>query len=147
METLFGPEPVKREKVRVSFRKDNTGEITAVFLDRIPMACYSHDGQHSACSAEWVRTTKPAKNYADLRRELEAIGYEIVVAKKMTYQKPGEITCPKCGARFKPNSEEYLSWCADEDRNLKQSFGKIEVKRMSLEEWAKKNHNCKNKKK
>ena len=41
-------------------------------------SCYSHIGQHSSCSKEWYRTTKPAtpKQYASLKRELEAAPYE-----------------------------------------------------------------------
>jgi hypothetical protein len=135
----------EREKVRVSFRQEKGGEVTAVFLgtmhDAKYMQSYSHVGQHSPCSTEWVRSTKMARNYTDLKRELESIGYDVIVSKKMVYPKPGYAVCPKCGRSFKPNKEEYERIAAEEDRNVGQGW-----KRVSLEEWAIKNHECKNKK-
>lgn len=45
--------------------------------------CYSHIGQHGGCSPEYAaesRYTKP-KQYKDLKKELESIGYKLKVAK------------------------------------------------------------------
>ena len=62
--------------MRVIFRADRGGEVTAVFPD-VPnraglMDCYSHIGQHSGCSLGWYRTTRPATldEYAPLLAEL-----------------------------------------------------------------------------
>lgn len=116
--TVIFPDFQERKKVRVSFRQDKDGEVTAVFLDRNPMECYAHIGQHSSCDAGWVRSTKVARNYADLKAEMERIGYDVIVSKKMVYPKPGCVVCPKCGRSFKPNHSEYDKVVAEEDRNV-----------------------------
>lgn len=143
--TLF-EEYSDRVTVRVSFRestdKEFKGEITAVFLS-IPaedgmLSCYSHDGRHGLCQPDWVRKTKPARSYAELRRELESIGYDVTVQRKMAYPKQGQVICHRCGAKIKPDKEAYERVCREEDRNVGPGF-----KRMSLEEWAIKNHDCK----
>ena len=75
--------------VRVAFREDRDGDITAVFIDDkscFPyLGCYAHIGQHSVCSVEWIRKTKPAKNYNNLLNELEGIGYNVEVIKRINY--------------------------------------------------------------
>ena len=134
--------------IRVCFRRDSAGEITAVFLskplDRGRFVCYEHVGQHGLCDQRWVRETRPAKpaEYSNLKRELESIGYSVTVSRRMFYPRPGEIVCPKCGARIKPDKEEYERICREEDARIGAGF-----KRMSLEEWAKRNHECKTKNK
>jgi len=58
-------------------------EVTAVFpcdpADRggDMMTCYAHVGQHSGCSLQWYRTTRPAtkEEAAPLLAELRSIGY------------------------------------------------------------------------
>lgn len=63
--------------VRVLFRRDREGEITACFPDD-DMTCYTHIGQHSGYSLEWYLTdTKAAtpEEYEPLKRELEAAPY------------------------------------------------------------------------
>lgn len=148
--TVIFPDFKEREKLRVSFRQDKAGELTAVFLDQMHdgknMVCYSHIGQHSSCDIGWVRKTKPAKpsEYSCLKSELESQGYSVTVQRRMTYPRPGEIVCPKCGAKIKPDKTEYERICREEDRNVGQGF-----RGMSLDEWAKRNHECKikNKKK
>lgn len=146
MNGIIFPGLQEREKARVSFRTDKSGEITAVFLDKAMrgeyMACYAHTGQHSECSVDWVRNTKVARSYAELRAEMESIGYDLIVSKKMVYPKPGQIRCEKCGARFMPNKSEYERICKEED--IRVGSGWI---RMSLEDWARKNHECKTKRK
>lgn len=57
------------------------GEVTAVFPTELggnhymDMTCYAHIGQHSSCSMEWYRATRPAKpeEYDELFRELRQI--------------------------------------------------------------------------
>lgn len=73
----------KEPIVPVLFRADSEpgDNITAVFptLPGSPglMSCYAHIGQHSSCSRDWLRTTRPAKpeEYASLKRELESAPY------------------------------------------------------------------------
>ena len=146
MNGIIFPEQAERQKVRVSFRESKDGEITAVFLDQmhdgVNMACYAHTGQHSECSLYWVRDSKPARNYAELRAEMQSLGYDVIVSKKMVYPKTGQVMCPKCGARFMPNKSEYERICKEED--IRVGSGWI---RMSLEDWARKNHECKTKRK
>lgn len=73
------------DKLPVIFRADRSGdfkgEVTAVF-PTLPaentgpsMTCYAHVGQHSGCSPEWYRATRPAEphEYADLLAELRGI--------------------------------------------------------------------------
>lgn len=78
-----------RISVRVAFREDQYGDITAVFIDDktcFPyLGCYAHIGQHSVCSVGWIRTTRPAKNYNNLLNELEGIGYDVEVIKRINY--------------------------------------------------------------
>ena len=69
-------------------------EITAVFpaepggdgtrLDQ--MTCYVYVGQHGTCDLGWYIQTKAAKpaEYAELLAELESIGYNLRVYRKMT---------------------------------------------------------------
>jgi len=70
---------------KISFRKDNDGEIIAVFLNEInhhsklELVCYAHMGQHGGCSIGWLYETRPAKSseYKSLLNELiHSIGYE-----------------------------------------------------------------------
>lgn len=80
--------------------KTGNVHITAVFptlpgnRDPYTATCYAHVGQHSACSPEWYRTTRPASpdESADLLAELRRI-YEsghygepvrLVIAKRWT---------------------------------------------------------------
>ena len=75
----------------VRFVKSENGDITAVFPGRkenikgkpIGLSCYSHVGQHSVCSPEWVNEQEQASEneYAPLKRELEGpVGYELKVS-------------------------------------------------------------------
>jgi hypothetical protein len=142
----------ERVAIRVSFRKDRDGEVCAVFLnddEDEKMTCYAHIGQHSTCVPGWVRETKTAKpdEFLELKAELESIGYDVTPVARMTYPDVSKIRCKKCGKIIRPDAEAYNAVCAEEDRNLSQSFdGKTPV-RIGLREWAIKNHECKNKKK
>jgi hypothetical protein len=76
------------EETPVLFRvsrapKRNGAEVAAVF-PCVPadtsgdhMTCYTHVGQHGACSFGWYATTRAAKpaEYAGLKRELESAPY------------------------------------------------------------------------
>ncbi len=69
-------------KVKFVYTKE-FNEVTAVFIDEntdFP-DCYSHVGQHSICSKEWVKEQKKAteKQYSQLFQELKNIGYKVEV--------------------------------------------------------------------
>jgi hypothetical protein len=71
-----------RSTIPVLFRKDDEGTVTA-FFPTLPgssnggdMTCYTHVGQHSSCSYEWMyRHTKLAQpgEYANLLAEITQI--------------------------------------------------------------------------
>lgn len=78
----------------VLFRVDKSGEfkgyVTAVFPREVnrngTFLCYSHTEQHGICTRGWVLSkTRPATpdEYADLKRELESIGYTLKVYARM----------------------------------------------------------------
>lgn len=76
--------------VPVLFRVDSGG-VTAVFPTEPGdysgnMTCYAHVGQHSGCSFGWYLTTRAATpaEYADLKAELESIGYRLKVYRRLT---------------------------------------------------------------
>ena len=77
------------EETRVAFRIEGKDDVCAVFPDDKNlsglMACYAHIGQHSYCNWDWYRKTKPAtsEQYADLKKELEKIGYVLKVVKRI----------------------------------------------------------------
>lgn len=72
-----------RPKVRVVFKKDKeSGEIVAVFPyaagGALMVPCYSHSGQHSACSTGYLQgkvTAATETEYAPLLRELQETAY------------------------------------------------------------------------
>jgi hypothetical protein len=77
--------------IEVQFRKFNNGDIIAVFpyeiwIDSL-VTSYMHVGQHSP--AVWFinQSTKAAtpEEYADLKAELERIGYELKVIKRRNH--------------------------------------------------------------
>jgi predicted nucleotidyltransferase len=77
------------EKTKTIFKILN-GEVIAIFPEvpgtNDPYTCgsYMHNGQHSSCDLNYViRRSKLAKpeEYADLKNELEYIGYNIEVIK------------------------------------------------------------------
>ena len=76
----------------VKFRKDNTGEITAVFpqlkynkrlYGNNMITSYAHIGQHTGACKEWIKETESANEseYSDLKQELESIGYNLKICK------------------------------------------------------------------
>ena len=57
------------------------------------MAYYAHVGQHGSCSYDWYITdTKPAKpdEYANLKAELESIGYDLDIKQQSNADKQRE---------------------------------------------------------
>jgi len=80
-------------KIDVMFRRDKANEVLAVFPYDISdskghCSCYAHLGQHGGCSWDYVMTrTVPAKEYSELQRELESIGYELNIVKRRNYDR------------------------------------------------------------
>jgi hypothetical protein len=74
----------------VIFRKFKDGEVIALFpfyietMDGSIMS-YMHIGQHGGASVNLVNITTPAKphEYADLKTELESIGYNLKIVKRI----------------------------------------------------------------
>lgn len=84
----------KEPLTRVIFRKFRDGEIIALFPDmdegRGMIGSYMHIGQHDAADRLIVvDKTKPAKpkEYAELKAELQRIGYRLTVRKRMSYRR------------------------------------------------------------
>ena len=84
------------EVTEVVFRKWNSGnkEVFALFpydVQNLKGDCgsYQHIGQHSGANYKHcISRSKPAtpKEYADLKKELKGIGYNLEVIKKINYQ-------------------------------------------------------------
>lgn len=81
-------------KTVVVFRKFKEGDIIALFPELCPSTkanecdSYMRVGQHGAACTSLVNDTKPAKEkeYASLKAELESIGYNLKVQKKISRQ-------------------------------------------------------------
>ena len=80
------------EVTKVIFRKFKDGDVIALFPEQRSTRfnlCYMHIGQHSDCDYNHiVSTTKLAteEEYADLKKELEFVGYNLKVVKKIQYK-------------------------------------------------------------
>ena len=79
---------------RVDTCKDFKGTVFALFphecSHRYFVTCYQHVGQHSSADYKAsINSSKPAtpKEYADLKAELESVGYNIKVVKRQNYDK------------------------------------------------------------
>ena len=78
-------------KTKVIFRKFKNGDVIALFPE-LPaykhyITCYEHFGQHGSADYHVVLDqTKLAspKEYQELKKELETIGYDVVVYKRYT---------------------------------------------------------------
>lgn len=79
-------------KTKVVFRKFPDGDIIAMFYEdqrpsKYGLVCmsYMEVGQHGEASLDLVQSTELAtpEEYADLKEELESIGYNLDVRKKM----------------------------------------------------------------
>lgn len=76
----------------VIFREWPSGDIIALFPYDISLhyhcSSYEHVGQHSPADYDLVISkTKPAKNFAALKKELEGLGYRLRVIKRRNYNK------------------------------------------------------------
>lgn len=80
--------------VRFVYDKDS-GEVVAVFpqlkynrklYGERMLVCYAHIGQHSSCVKDWAydknRPLATPQQYAELKKELENIGYKLKVCGK-----------------------------------------------------------------
>ena len=83
------------EKTKVIFRQFKTGNhaVIAYFpelpgnMDSATCMSYMHIGQHGAAlTLPWNTSTRPAhpSNYADLKAELEILGYKLQVCHRFT---------------------------------------------------------------
>ena len=77
------------ETTEVIFRVEKDGSILAVFpyisySGYNYVTCYQHIGQHGEMDWDYMLKTKPAapEQYADLKAELESIGYNLKVIKR-----------------------------------------------------------------
>lgn len=79
---------MEKFKVKVIFRKFKNGEIIALFpeiVGRRYVSSYMHLGQHSDADYSHVvqgTTLATPDEYMELKKELEKIGYIVVVGKK-----------------------------------------------------------------
>lgn len=78
-----------KEQTLTVFRKDPDGEVFALFpeLEGSPgfSMSYQHIGQHGSADYRLcIRRSEPAipEEYADLKEELESIGYNLKIRKK-----------------------------------------------------------------
>jgi hypothetical protein len=83
---------MKSNKTKVKFlvneREGEPVDLFAYFpaeywanFSHLTKTCYSHIGQHSACSTEYANESREAtpEEYADLKAELESIGYDLQI--------------------------------------------------------------------
>lgn len=83
-----------QEKTKVIFRKFPDGSVIAMFPelpgDNSVLNClnYMHEGQHgsSLATCEGTRPVLLPKDYANLYNELTAIGYNLIVVNRFSYQ-------------------------------------------------------------
>lgn len=74
---------MKRDRVKFYMEDDNN--VLAFFPEidwsRGTTMCYSHVGQHSACTIEYVQGLQLAthKQYMPLLQELHSLGYDLTV--------------------------------------------------------------------
>ena len=79
----------KAERTRVIFKQEGK-EVIAFFPEepgtRNPYncSCYERVGQHSSADVGYAAALKPAKEFAELKKELEMMGYLLCVGKKFT---------------------------------------------------------------
>jgi hypothetical protein len=89
------PDAITDQPEKVIFRKfNNTGSIIALF-PRIPntfpgydFMSYMHVGQHGGCDPSILSITTLATpdEYAELKKELESIGYTLDIVKRIQYE-------------------------------------------------------------
>jgi hypothetical protein len=74
----IGDEAEEQDQVFAYFPNDNWNSTNTSYK-----SSYSHIGQHSACLDEYANDCPAAtpEQYADLKQELESIGYNLKVCK------------------------------------------------------------------
>ena len=88
--SIIDENPQDKNKTKVVFLHEHETEqgipgIYAYFPDMVHYGglktCYAHVGQHSACSPQYAKESRPAtpEEYADLKAELESIGYNLEI--------------------------------------------------------------------
>lgn len=126
----------EKTKVIFYYEKDSK-EVFAFFPDekynREPglFTCYAHIGQHSACSTEYTKECRLVNraDYLDLERELESLGYDLVVCNDYVVEyhrnpTPGEIKFGEGATHYKafhfdqcykwhPNQLTFKKWLKD----------------------------------
>ena len=74
-----------KNKTKVFFRKWDDGQVIALFPDWIDsntvITSYMHIGQHSGATPKLIMELQEAdpEEYADLKEELESIGYNLEI--------------------------------------------------------------------
>jgi hypothetical protein len=104
----------KKAETKVIFRKYKDGDIIALFPEEpfsVHSYCssYMHVGQHGAADVVYVMMdTKPAKpeEYAELKRELECLGYENLKVIHRTTRQQAAVRRLKYEAQQKINYPE-----------------------------------------
>jgi len=83
----------------VVFRCNKSGDFKGVVFAMLPhecgdrsghVTCYQHIGQHGTADySGCIRDSRPAteEEYADLKKEMEGLGYNLKVVKKQNYDK------------------------------------------------------------
>jgi predicted protein tyrosine phosphatase len=78
----------KEPVTKVIFKKEGK-DVIAFFPehpgnDEFDVECYAHVGQHASAALAYLSACKPAKpeEYADLKAELESIGYKLEVIRR-----------------------------------------------------------------
>jgi hypothetical protein len=89
---------MKADKTKVIFRKfRGLGDVIAIFPelpgtnDNFTCMSYQHIGQHGACTPDTIISiTTPVDErypeYRDLKKELESLGYDLQVCKRLSIQ-------------------------------------------------------------
>lgn len=105
------------DPITVIFRRDSSGEITAVFPTEPAdvygryMTCYAHVGQHGSCSMEWYQTTKPAAlpQYSALADELRRLGYVLHIVQRISPKARKDFNVKVSQMREAEASAKYLA--------------------------------------
>ena len=76
----------------VIFRTEKDGQTLAVFPYEINdhkgnVTCYAHLGQHSGMDLAYMKQTTPCQDFAQLKSELESLGYNLLVRQRINYNK------------------------------------------------------------
>lgn len=81
-----------KHKIKVVFRVYPDGELLALFPEDDEgnghCSSYQHIGQHGGADySGCIKSTKPAKDFSKLQKELESLGYNLDIKKKFIKRK------------------------------------------------------------